>query len=259
MKRILLVLFVACLITSCKDDQKETLTAPVVIRFDHMVDSAAMIRDSMCYTNAAGNPYEITEIMYFISRVKLYHSNGQVIEMNHLSPFHYVNPDIPASLNWISDQNLPEGLYDSLTFTFGLTEADNISNRFVNPPESNMAWPEVLGGGYHYMMLNGWYENQNGERSNCNFHLGTGQLYDDDHNITGFVNNSFTVNPEGKPFTIVPGDTNVIQCTMNIESWFDTPVVYDFNYWGGAIMQKQNAMHTACLNGKDAFSIKIIH
>jgi hypothetical protein len=24
---------------------------------------------------------------------------------------------------------------------------------FVNPPEVNMAWPEVLGGGYHYLML----------------------------------------------------------------------------------------------------------
>ena len=36
---------------------------------------------------------------------------------------------------------------------------------FVNPPEVNMMWPDVLGGGYHYLMLNGkWKTPENNEK-----------------------------------------------------------------------------------------------
>jgi hypothetical protein len=45
---------------------------------------------------------------------------------------------------------------------------------------------------------------------------------------------------------------------MNIESWFQTPHIYDHNYWGGAIMQNQAAMQMAKENGFDVFEIGVI-
>jgi hypothetical protein len=42
---------------------------------------------------------------------------------------------------------------------------------------------------------------------------------------------------------------------MNIESWFNSPIVWDFNIQGENIMQNQSAMSDACKNGADAFSI----
>ena len=123
-----------------------------------------------------------------------------------------------------------------------------------------MAWPEVLGGGYHYLMLNGWWKDTLDLRRPFNFHLGIGQNYENNsgqvHDITGFVDNSFAVTPSGNGFEVESGKITQIKLVMNIESWFKSPIIYDHNQWGGAIMQNQEAMHIGCLNGYDVFSLE---
>jgi len=74
--------------------------------------------------------------------------------------------------------------------------------------------------------------------------------------ITGFVHNHFTVNPNGGPFSIANEGITELILTMHIESWFETPFIYDHNHWGGAIMQIQEAMYIGSMNGRDAFSLK---
>jgi hypothetical protein len=68
---------------------------------------------------------------------------------------------------------------------------------YVNPPEVNMFWPEVLGGGYHYLMINGKWIDNNNQSKIYNFHLGRGQLYKGNvinvDSIYGFVDNSFAL------------------------------------------------------------------
>jgi hypothetical protein len=43
---------------------------------------------------------------------------------------------------------------------------------------------------------------------------------------------------------------------MNLESWFKGPHNWDFNGWGGDIMQNQAAMAVGCENGMDVFSLE---
>ena len=43
---------------------------------------------------------------------------------------------------------------------------------------------------------------------------------------------------------------------MNVDSWFDSPILYDLNTFGGMIMTNQDAMHALCENGVDAFEVK---
>jgi hypothetical protein len=43
---------------------------------------------------------------------------------------------------------------------------------------------------------------------------------------------------------------------MNINSWFTTPHDYDLDYFGGAIMQNQEAQEVIKANGWDVFTIK---
>ena len=45
---------------------------------------------------------------------------------------------------------------------------------------------------------------------------------------------------------------------MNIESWFTTPHNFDFNYWGGNVMQNQQALQTIKENGHDIFTVGYI-
>jgi hypothetical protein len=96
-----------------------------------------------------------------------------------------------------------------------------------------------------------------------NFHLGIGQLYADGSmntdSITGFVQNYFDVELPNSAFSISDGDTLQFEIRMNVENWFQNPHIWDHNYWGGMIMQNQEAMKTACENGKeDVFSFEKI-
>lgn len=256
----ILVLLMAISMIACTEKDPSASENGLKIIFSHQVDNEPLITDQMIYENAAGNPYEVTEIMYFISDLTLYHSDGSVIRPSDWEDIHYTDTNIPETLEWLAGKNIPAGQYDSLTFTFGLSEERNESFMFVNPPEVNMVWPEVLGGGYHYLMLNGWWEDLQGVRQPYNFHLGIGQIYENNSglvpDITGFVHNYFTVNPNGGPFYIAAEGISELTLTMHIESWFQTPFIYDHNQWGGAIMQIQDAMYIGSMNGRDAFSIK---
>lgn len=251
-----IVLFI---ISGCREEEKQMAETTLKLSFRHTVEGANLVTDDMKYTNAAGNEYEVSEIMYFISDLKLYHQDGRVVAPADWDDIHYVDTNMPESFEWTVGKGVPEGNYDSLTFTFGISEEKNQSFMFVNPPEVNMTWPELLGGGYHYLMLNGWWNDLQASRQPFNFHLGIGQIYGNNsgqvEDITGFVHNAFTVNPGGGAFTIEKGKTNTAVLSMDVNSWFDTPVVFDFNYYGGAIMQNQEAMHAGCLNGRDAFSV----
>jgi hypothetical protein len=247
-------------LTSCTEKKPAETTNKLKIMFNHRVDNNSLIFNQMIYTNAAGNNYEVTEVMYFISDLKLHHSDGRTIQPAQWDDIHYIDTNIPTTFEWIVGNDIPTGLYDSLTFTFGFTQARNQSFMFVNPPEVNMAWPEVLGGGFHYLMLNGWWKDLQEVRRPFNFHLGIGQIYANNSgqvsDITGFIHNNFTVRPSGERFSIEENKDNIINMIMHIESWFETPVIYDHNTFGGAIMQKQEAMHLAALNGRNAFSIE---
>jgi hypothetical protein len=122
-----------------------------------------------------------------------------------------------------------------------------------------MSWPETLGGGYHYMMLNGWFFRGDTTKTPLNVHLGRGQIYRGEtpnvDSIIGFVPNYFHVCLP-KSFSIKRDESTTLTIIMNINNWFKTPFLYDFNYWGGHIMQKQPAMQTLKENGQNVFRIE---
>ncbi len=245
----------------CRPGSGDIYTSRMQLVFAHHVNGAPLLCDQMIYTNAAGNPYEVTEVMYFISELKLHRSDGTTISPATWDDIWYVDTNLPSTFTWQLPGVIPPGIYDSVTFVFGISQARNKSFLFVNPPQVNMAWPDVLGGGYHYLMLNGWWKDQSLVRRPFNFHLGIGQIYAGNSgqvkDIIGFVQNYFTVKPAGKPFAVSSNQKIEAVLTMHIESWFETPQIYDHNRWGGAIMQNQEAMRMGCDNGRDAFSVTV--
>lgn len=214
--------------------------------------------DTFNYINAAGNKFMISEIQYFISDIKLYGKNGDTIVLNKYNDIHYVDTDIPATFVYSPSDSIKVGVYDKMSFTFGINGKKNKSHLFVNPPESFMFWPEYLGGGYHYMKLNGkWLDTLNQPKV-FNFHLGIGQNYDESRNVTNFVQNYFEVNMENSSVEVKPSEVAEINVVMLVENWFRSPNIWDFNKYGGKIMQNQKAISLACENGHDVFLIKSV-
>jgi len=258
---ITLLLLFTVVFLSCEPEvqTEENNNGKIILKFIHQVNAENLVKDSLMYVNDAGNFYGVNEIMYFISDVALETNSGKQVFLNKEKIIQYVDNDIPETQTWNVFDPIPEDTYDSIHFIFGLNEERNQSFAFVNPPEVNMFWPDILGGGYHYLMINGKWINEENKVTPFDFHLGIGQLYSgvttSVDSITGFVHNYFRVALPLSGMIILPDSSRTITIGMEIDSWFSTPHTWDFDYWGGYIMQNQEAMRTACENGIDVFRI----
>ena len=262
-KQIIISMLIILLFSNCKDDEVSNPTvdtAKLKIIFLHSINNQTVELNKNIYINEAGNHYEINDIMYFISDVKLHQKNGNSIFIDKNTIAHYVDYSLPSTLSLTFADAIPAAVYDSISFVFGISKNKNISNSFVNPPESNMFWPEILGGGYHYMKINGKWLNQQNTSVAFNFHFGIGQIYTDTitynvNTITSYVQNYFTVSLPLNSFQLTKNQLNTINLEMAIDKWFTTPHVWNHNYWGSSIMQNQRAQQTIRENAFDVFRI----
>ncbi|MCX6272002.1 MAG: hypothetical protein NTU44_12425 [Bacteroidetes bacterium] len=252
--KLLAGVLLVILATSCKKEKETKGSGKISFEFDHQVDGQLVAFDTMMYVNAAGNHYLITDFQYFVSDFILYKSDGTQVLINKEKDIHYIDSSIPSTLLWSVADDIPEGDYDSISFTFGINQQKNVTGLFVNPPEVNMFWPDFMGGGYHYIKLNGKWKNPDNQEVPFNFHMGIGS----DTTNTGevvYVQNYFKRTLPASSFTIHKGWTLSVIVVMNIDSWFTTPHLWDWNVIGGSIMQYQWAMQLAKENGMDVFTI----
>jgi len=253
---LFILFFAGCSKNSPPEDQPQQ---KIILGFNFLVEGEGLKTDTLIYTNEAGNQYLVNEIQFFISDVTLHNADGSNYLIHVWKDIHYIDSDIPETKSWKVFDNIPVGTYNSVSFTFGINEEKNQSLMFLNPPESYMFWPENLGGGYHYLKMNGKWLDENQQVNPFNFHLGIGQIYYSyPDSITGFVQNHFRVTLPESAFSISENQTQEIRIIMNIENWFRDPNVYDHNLWGGDIMQKQEAMKLGCENGHNVFTALVI-
>jgi len=264
----ILLALMSLFFVSCKKPEPvdDTKYGKIKFEFLHYWGDEPLLYDSLMYQNAAGNELMINEIQYFVSDVTLQSEFGSKMIKDWVD-IYYVDKDIPSTLIWNVYDRIPVGNYHKLSFIFGIPAAKNIPYMYVNPPERDMFWPIFLGGqngGYHYLKLNGkWREMPENQITPFDFHLGVGQIYSggviDVDSITGYVQNYFTVNLPGLNLSIEEDKTTVIQIIMDVKEWFENPIMFDLEVWGGYIMQTQDAMHVATQNGSTVFSVKSIY
>ena len=236
--------FAIFMAVSCK---KPASYGELCVNIGYSVNGKALITDSLCYHNEAGNEFLITEIQWFISKMELQDERGEWVAFE--PQFFYIDTNIPESQT-LGIDSIPVRKYKALRFVFGLDEEDNRTGLFTDPPESEMFWPDLLGGGYHYMKLNGKYLDAEGRLAPLAIHLGVGQ--NEDH--SQFYQNYFTVKLP-IDFTITETSENQLDLTMIIDNWFRNPNLYDFNEYGSHIMQNQAAQQALKENGNDVFRI----
>jgi len=247
------ILVIACILfISCNNHEKN---GSLEIFFTHTIDENPIQFNQLIYTNTAGNQYQVNEVKYFISRLFFMDVHGKPIEIKQDEGIHYVDCSLEKTLRW-NIKEIPQKNYSAVSFVFGLDEMDNKSNRFVNPPESNFSWPNVLGGGYHYMQINGKFKNKKGDLQNMNIHTGIGQLRDKNNEITQFVHNYFTVTLPVE-FSVDENNTTYLNLNMEIQRWFNTPNLYNFDDFGTGIMQNQRAQQLLKENGNNVFDLVI--
>jgi hypothetical protein len=251
-KNLLFILSATILLaTTCTKHEKGSIE----IIFTHTVDGEPVQFNQLIYTNTAGNQYQVNEIKYFISKLIFFNNGeeGYEIVITQDDGIHYVDCSLKNTLRWEINP-IPAGSYTDISFVFGLDKEDNRSNRFVNPPESYFSWPNNMGGGYHYMQINGKFLNKEGEIQNMNIHTGIGQIYNENNEVAEFVQNYFTVTmPLPAGFFVHADNATPLTLNMEIQRWFDTPNLYNFNDFGTGIMQNQHAQQLLKENGGNVF------
>ena len=254
MKPRLLVIVLVLLAVACTKPKEK---AEISLNLGYEVNGKPLVTDTLYYENEAGNQFLITEIQWFLSNIELKNEVGDWIMLHQpgladtldISRVYYIDTDIPESQT-LHSSPVEVGHYTAIRFTFGLDESDNQTGLFTDPPESEMFWPDMLGGGYHYMKLNGKYLNTEGHLAPLAIHLGIGQNED----CTEFYQNYFIVELP-IDFTVKANTENQLDLTMVIDNWFRNPHTIDFDEFGSHIMQNQTAQRLLSGNGKDVFKI----
>jgi hypothetical protein len=220
-----------------------TVEYPVTFKFIHYVGKELLVLDTIRYTNLFGNKYSVATLRYFVSNITLQESNGGSMEIKE--PF-YIDATNTKTCSFTASGKIPEGEYSRLSFIFGLDKATNVSGKFLNPPENRMEWPETMGGGYHYMKLEGKIDSA-GEIKNFQSH--TGQLNGTPH----FIRVSLQL-----PHFVIDNKGVTINIIMDINEWWCNPNTIDLNYIS-SIMDNGIIQRQLMENGADVFSIGSIH
>ena len=226
----------------------------LLVSFAQYCEGKPVVLNQYVYTNALGTKYQINQIQYFISDIEL-RVNGKWIGNAEL-----VSGNSRLFENYccyIDCENEPLTLLfnikkrkaniDSIRFVFGIPKEKNISYSLTYPELARMYWPEVLGGGYHYMKTNIKFIDSQDSVSLFNCHLGRGV-----ENGT-FIDNDFTIT---LPCNISPKNKLPhLQIIMNVDKWFSEPNKIDFNLYTKGIMGKQDIMSQLSENGKNVFEV----
>ena len=253
-KTLLILILLVAAFVSCT---KPVNFGNISVGIHYSVNGNPLVIDTLCYENEAGNQFLITEIQWFLSNIELKNEAGDWIMLHQpgladtldINRIYYIDTDIPESQT-LHSRPVEVGHYTAIRFTFGLDETDNQTGIFTDSPESEMFWPYVLGGGYHYMKLNGKFVDTEGRLNPLAIHLGIGQNED----CTEFYQNYFILELP-IDFNVKANTENQLDLTMVIDNWFRNPNTIDFNEFGSHIMQNQTAQRMLSNNGKDVFKI----
>ena len=237
MKKILFITsLIAITFFSCDKPTQTDLT----INFTHTVDGIELTTNSMIYTNAAGENYDVKTLKYLISNITLHDDLGYVV----LKDIHFIDISDESTFSF-TIENIPNNNYYAISYTMGLDTIKNINNSYINESyHSAMAWPETNGGGYHYMKLEGSYNN---DSTFYNTH--TGGTMGNDYSFNNADNISLTVDDD-------LGNVS-INVDMDINNWYNSPQI-EFSSYGMGIMMNMMMQENIQENGRaDVFSVDV--
>ncbi len=235
MKKIQIVaLFAVLLLAGCKKEEQGKGTLGVQVNYK--VDQKALVFDSKDFTCEAGYPYEISKLEYYLSAFSMKDNKGKIHTSDNVF---YLNAK-RSETNLLSFSDIPAGDYTDLYFTIGLDTTLNKTNALeATVDNNNMSWPDMMGGGYHFMKLEGFFTNSS---TNTGFAMHLGR---NGNNVMIHLT---------KSFTIKVNQNNSLNLTMNINEWFKNPAVYDFVDDGQYSMSNMTAMQKLSKNGVDVFN-----
>ena len=224
-KLIFISMMSILLLTNCEIEKSNPTN--LVVNFSHTIDGITLVLGSGCtnggeclpdhsccigghllpYTNTLGEKYNVQTLKYLISDIILHKENGN---NDTIKDVHYIDASNRSTLFFDAGE-ISNGTYTNVSFTMGLDTTKNISNLYVNENfHSSMFWPDMMGGGYHYMKIEGAYNN---DSTFYNTH--TGGTMGIDYSFKNKFEISLNTTDEDK--------IAEINFNMEINNWYQNP------------------------------------
>lgn len=222
-------------ITGCKKEDNKQLPVTWQVAVEYHVDNTPLQWDTLLYQNAAGEQYSVSRIQYYLSGFRFYFQGVQTATADTVV---YLDPRNNAYQDFTL-HGLPAGNYDSVAFYLGITPPDNIHGKLpADFVHTAMEWPDMMGGGYHFIKLEGHWDDGNNNLGYA-VHLGT---------------NPYIVACGVKTALQLSGGNNMHTLRMNINQWFRQPHDYSFEHDGVYTMGDSVTMQKIVDNGGDIFN-----
>lgn len=252
MKNILPILLITLftLISCSEDSEKSTSQTNISFNFNHTWDDVSVTNadfNDIKFINENGEQLSIERLRYLISRITFTTSNNEKLV---LSGYNLVDVTNNQNLSLTSSTFIPQGTYNDLSFTFGFNNEDNSGN-YEDLNSASWFVPEMLGGGYHYMQMDGKFINNTDEEQGYNYHAIRAANNPGD-------NPTF---PQDTFFNVSLGEVTVsnnatFNIEMNIAEWFKSPHRWDLNILNQMLMPNSDAQIKMYENGQNVFSLK---
>ncbi len=235
--KIYLIAVLSFLFFTCRKDEpiEGIAVGAISLQTEYLCNDTALLFDSICFRTEAGELISISKLEFFISDLALHHSGG----IFKVPGSFYLNA---ANKNYeeISNASIPHGEYSGISFILGVDSLHNVPGGLPGSIVNNeMFWPVQMGGGYHFMKLEGKFRDS-GNISGYAIHLGKNA------NVVSFNFN--------EPFKIGQNDAEFI-LQMDIMEWFKNPYQYNLDKDGRYTMASDYLMNIIAGNGKDVFKL----
>lgn len=252
MKFNLIILAFTLVFVACEKDNDDNISPVTAVNFKFMhkweeTEVSNSDFNSIQFTNAYGNELSIERLRYLISKIKLTKNTGEVITIDE---YNLVDLEDANSLNFSTNQTVAVGSYSDISFVFGFTNEDNTDGTYADLNSATWNVPAMLGGGYHYMQMDGKYINSSNVESGYNYHAI--RAVDNPGSNPTFPQDTFFEVSLGE--ITLTGATE-ITIAMNIAQWFKQPNTWNLNEYNQMLMPNSTAQILMYQNGQNVFNL----
>ena len=240
--------FIVILSLACDDDHMAKNSFPFTFTFTHQVNSQGLELNNLKYENEAGNGFSVEKLQYLISDVTLRKKEGGTVSFEG---YHFVDITDPSTGTYDAGFTIEEGDYTGISFIFGFQDEDNITGAYPELNALSWSWPEMLGGGYHFMKLEGRFIDSNTNISTYATHMGTAR----EITPSGDVMHSNFIEVDLEHNFNISGSAT-IGIIMEVSNWYSHPHTWDLNLLDNLIMPNFEAQSMLRENGNNVFFVE---
>ncbi|HRG58588.1 MAG TPA: hypothetical protein PK323_06480 [Bacteroidia bacterium] len=186
------------------------------IDFDNVVGSNDLVLNTSTYTNAAGNTFNVSKFIYYISNIKLTKIDGN--KFIEKESYYLINEANTSSLS-LSIDSIPVGDYNAIELTIGVDSVRNVSGAQTGAldPANDMFW--TWNSGYIFLKMEGTSSSASG--NDLTFHIGG---FNSPNNTIRTITRSFPTN-----LTVKSTNVSKVKMKTDVLEMFTYPQNIDFS------------------------------